>query len=59
MAVEAMRFWVRQAFAVSRAQYSNINLEAMSQGFPAAYTEEELDAIEEEAPLLRRCWRMD
>ena len=50
--VEAMRFGVRQAFAIGHAHYSNINLEAMSQGFPATYTEEELDAIEEEvAPL--------
>ena len=47
VAVEAMRFGVHQAFAVGRAHYSNINLEAMSQGFPVAYTEE-LDAIEEE-----------
>ena len=30
VAVEAMRFGVRQAFAVGRAHYSNINLEAMS-----------------------------
>ena len=49
VAVEAMRFGVRQAFAVGRTHYSNINLEAMSQGFPVAYTEEELDEIEEEA----------
>ena len=48
VAVEAMRFGIRRAFAIGRTHYSNIDLEAMRQGFPATYTEEELDAIEEE-----------
>ena len=52
MATEALQFGVREAFAIGRAHYSNIDLEAMSQGFLAAYTEEELDAIEAEVSPL-------
>ena len=51
MVVEAMRFGVRQAFAVGYAHYSNLDLRAMGLGFPDVYTNEELDAIEEASPF--------
>ena len=47
VAVEAMRFGVHQAFAIGLAHYTNINLEAMSLGFPVTYTKEEVDTMEE------------
>jgi hypothetical protein len=39
---------VQRVFAVARRHYANIDLGELSQGFPADYTDTELDAIDEE-----------
>ena len=45
---------VQRTFAVARSHYTNIALDELSQGYPADYTDAELDAIEEEvAPFAR------
>jgi len=50
----ALFIGVQRAFAVTRSHYANIALDELSQGYPADYTDAELDAIEEEvAPFAR------
>ena len=49
MGVASLHYGVRQTLAIARSHYENINLDALSQGFPADYTDEELDGFEREA----------
>ena len=49
MGVASLHYGVRQTLAIARSHYENINLDALSQGFPAEYTDEELDGFEREA----------
>ena len=49
MGVASLRYGVLQTLAIARSHYENINLDALSQGFPAEYTDEELDGLEREA----------
>ena len=48
MGVASLHYGVRQTLAIARSHYENINLNALSQGFPADYTDEELDGFERE-----------
>ena len=48
MGVASLRYGVLQTLAIARSHYENINLDALSQGFPAEYTDEELDDFERE-----------
>ena len=49
MGVASLRYGARQTLAIARSHYENINLDALSHGFPADYTDEELDWFEQEA----------
>ena len=49
LGVASLRYGARQTLAIARAHYENINLDALSLGFPADYTDEELDGFEEVA----------
>ena len=49
MGVASLHYGVLQTLAIARSHYENINLDALSRGFPAEYTDEELDGFEREA----------
>jgi hypothetical protein len=49
---DALRGGVNQTFTIARSHYSNINLEALSKGYPDDYEDEELEKLESDvAPL--------
>lgn len=49
LAVASLRYGIRQTLAIARSHYDDINLEAISRGFPRDYSDEALDAFEQEA----------
>ena len=49
MGVASLQYGVRQTLAIARSHYEDINLDALSHGFPADYTDEVLDGFEREA----------
>jgi hypothetical protein len=49
---DALRGRVNQTFTIARSHYANINLEALSEGYPDGYEDEELEKLESDvAPL--------
>lgn len=48
---DALRGGVNRAFAVARSHYGNIDLEALSLGYPDTYQDEELEKLEGEVTL--------
>ena len=49
LGVASLRYGIRQTLAIARPHYEDINLEAVSHGFPTVYSDEALDAFEQEA----------
>lgn len=49
MAVASLRYGSRQTLAIARSHYEDINLDAISRGFPKDYSDDALDAFEQEA----------
>ena len=49
LSVASLRYGIRQTLAIARSHYEDINLDALSHGFPADYTDEALDGFEQEA----------
>ena len=49
LGVASLRYGIWQTLAIARSHYEDINLDALSHGFPADYTDEALDGFEQEA----------
>ena len=49
MGVASLHYGVRQTLTIARSHYEDINLDALSHGFPADYTDKALDGFEQEA----------
>lgn len=43
---------VNRVFGIARSHYTNINLVVLSEGYPDAYEDEELDELEDKVLLL-------
>ena len=49
MGAASLHYGVLQTLAIARSHYENIKFDVLSRGFPAEYTDEELDGFEREA----------
>ena len=49
LGVASLRYGIRQMLAITRSHYEDIDLEAISCGFPTGYSDKALDAFEQEA----------
>ena len=49
LGVASLRYGIRQKLAITRSHYEDVDLEAISRGFPTGYSDEALDAFEQEA----------
>ena len=52
VAVASLQYGIRQTLAIARSHYEDIDLAAISRGFPLGYTDEALDEMEREAAPL-------